>query len=193
MFIVLPSGKKQFRWYTPIRGDRKNYGNWAFLKDGATPGNGVIENWFELVDSWFNVVPDNAEDSRAETDADKKDKDKLQGNWNAISSESGGKEKPEAKGNTLAFKGDEFSVTRGGEVFLKGTFKVDSSKNPKTIDMKIKEGHPNEGETAKGIYKLEGDELTWCVAEPGSGNRPMAFATKEGTKTMLVKLKREKK
>ena len=29
--------------------------------------------------------------------------------------------------------------------------------------------------------------------EPGSGNRPKEFATKEGTKTILVKLKREKK
>jgi clostripain len=60
VFIVLPSGKpdcwKQFRWYTPIRGDRKSYGNWSFLKDGATPGNGVIENWFELLDSWFDVT-----------------------------------------------------------------------------------------------------------------------------------------
>jgi clostripain len=60
VFIVLPSGKpicwKQFRWYTPILGDRKNYGNWSFLKDGATPGNGVIENWFELLDSWFDVA-----------------------------------------------------------------------------------------------------------------------------------------
>jgi clostripain len=60
VFIVLPSGNpdcwKQFRWYTPIRGDRKSYGNWSFLKDGATPGNGVIENWFELLDSWFDVT-----------------------------------------------------------------------------------------------------------------------------------------
>ena len=59
VFIVLPSGKpncwKQFRWYTPIKGDRENYGNWSFLKDGATPGNGVVENWFELLESWFDV------------------------------------------------------------------------------------------------------------------------------------------
>lgn len=60
VFIVLPSGKpdcwKQFRWYTPIRGDRKSYGNWSFLQDGATPGNDVIESWFELLDSWFDVT-----------------------------------------------------------------------------------------------------------------------------------------
>lgn len=60
VFIVLPSGEpdcwKHFLWYTPIPGDRKNYGNWSFLKDGATPGNGKVENWFELLDSWFDVA-----------------------------------------------------------------------------------------------------------------------------------------
>jgi clostripain len=59
VFIVLPSGRpnswKYYSWYTPIKGDRENYGNWSFLKDGATPGNGVVENWYELLDSWFNV------------------------------------------------------------------------------------------------------------------------------------------
>jgi len=58
VFIVLPSGRpnswKRYRWYTPIRGDRENYGNWSFLKDGATPDNRVVENWFELLESWFN-------------------------------------------------------------------------------------------------------------------------------------------
>ena len=41
VFVVLPSGRtncwKHYRWYTPIRGDRDNYGSWSFLKDGATP------------------------------------------------------------------------------------------------------------------------------------------------------------
>jgi clostripain len=57
VFIVLPSGKpdcwKQFRWYTPLAGAGK-IGGWAFLRDGATPSNGVVENWFELLDSWFD-------------------------------------------------------------------------------------------------------------------------------------------
>src|SRR5262249_38813497 len=162
----------------------------------------IIENWFELLDSWFNE-PDNAElkteESRAETDADKKDKEKLQGTWYVVSAESGGEENPDIKKQKhfLAIKGDEFSIRRGDEVMVKGTFKVDSSKKPKIINMKVKEGSKvnddDEAETARGIYKLEGDELTWCVNEPGSGNRPKEFATKEGTKIMLFKLKREKK
>ena len=60
VFIVLPTGKpdcwKQFRWYTPLSGDSHHYGNWSFLKDGATRDNGIIENWFELLDSWFDVA-----------------------------------------------------------------------------------------------------------------------------------------
>jgi clostripain len=57
VYIVLPSGEpgcwSRFRWYTPLAGPGKT-GRWSFLKDGATPGNGVVENWFELLDSWFD-------------------------------------------------------------------------------------------------------------------------------------------
>jgi clostripain len=58
VYIVLPSGEpgcwNQFRWYTPLAGTGRDYGRWSFLKDGATPGNGVVENWFELLDFWFD-------------------------------------------------------------------------------------------------------------------------------------------
>ena len=32
----------------------KCYGKLAFCADGATAGNGVVENWFELLDYWFD-------------------------------------------------------------------------------------------------------------------------------------------
>jgi clostripain len=58
VYIVFPYGSdsdwKQFRWYTPLPGSGRDYGRWAFLKDGATPGNGVVENWFELLVSWLD-------------------------------------------------------------------------------------------------------------------------------------------
>jgi clostripain len=57
VYIVLPSGApgcwKQFAWYTPLAGKGK-VGRWSFLADGATPGNGVVENWFELLVKWFD-------------------------------------------------------------------------------------------------------------------------------------------
>jgi clostripain len=64
VFIVLPPDEpdvwKRFGWYTPVKGESQSYGNWSFLKHGATPGNGVVENWYELLDSWFNVAASDA-------------------------------------------------------------------------------------------------------------------------------------
>ena len=63
VYIVLPSGEpgslSQFAWYTPLPGVGSDYGRWSFLKDGATPGNGTVENWFELLDSWFDKANEN--------------------------------------------------------------------------------------------------------------------------------------
>lgn len=42
------------RWYTPHRADGV-YGSLAWCRDGATAGNGKIENWFELLDAWFDA------------------------------------------------------------------------------------------------------------------------------------------
>jgi clostripain len=61
VFIVLPPADakwRQFAWYTPLPGEAKNYGRWSFLADGATRGNGIVENWFELLDSWFDEASD---------------------------------------------------------------------------------------------------------------------------------------
>jgi hypothetical protein len=30
------------------------YGNLAWCRDGCTPGDGVVQNWFELLDHWFD-------------------------------------------------------------------------------------------------------------------------------------------
>jgi clostripain len=58
VFIVLPPNEpgvwKKFAWYTPLAGSGDDYGRWSFLADGATPNNGIVENWFELLDSWFD-------------------------------------------------------------------------------------------------------------------------------------------
>ena len=59
IFLVAPTtGRRVWRhynWYTPLEGQRGNYGRWAFLKDGATPANGVVDNWFELLDACFDA------------------------------------------------------------------------------------------------------------------------------------------
>ncbi len=57
VFIVLPldmPGRwKNFRWYTPLAGKGDAYGRWSFL-DGGTAGDGQVQTWFELLDSWYD-------------------------------------------------------------------------------------------------------------------------------------------
>ena len=60
----------------------------------------------------------------------------------------------------------------------------------KTIDA-VRNTGPDKGKTEPGIYKIEGDTLTYCVTDIGK-ERPTAFATKEGTKNSLFVLKRVK-
>jgi clostripain len=72
VFIVFPDGDakpggfgqqtvwSRLDWYTPLpaEGSDEPYGNWSFLADGATPDNGRVENWFELLDCWFDAPVD---------------------------------------------------------------------------------------------------------------------------------------
>ncbi len=103
----------------------------------------------------------------------KKEMDKLQGEWTMVSLEQRGKNASDevVKQYKLTIKGDQWVVsTGGGEATM--TFKIDPSKNPKTIDL------TSEGKQAvsRGIYKLEGDTLTLCRTT-GDIDRPMEFKT----------------
>jgi len=64
VFVILPPERtgawRSLGWYTPSAHpiDGKDMGSWAFLADGATAGNGKVENWFELLDAWFDEADD---------------------------------------------------------------------------------------------------------------------------------------
>jgi clostripain len=64
VYVVFPMNTpgrwRNFRWYTPLANEEggKDLGRWSFLADGATSGNGQVENWFELLDAWFDVADD---------------------------------------------------------------------------------------------------------------------------------------
>ena len=124
-----------------------------------------------------------------------KDQEALQGTWRPVSSEQGGKDQTdEAKEHALIFEKDTFTVKRGDQVLLKGTFKVDPSKKPRAIDMTITEGRRDDdkGKELHGIYELTKDGLKWCTSMPGGTDRPKEFSTKEGTRELFVTLKKEK-
>src|SRR5439155_26069453 len=124
----------------------------------------------------------------------KKDKDKLQGTWKAVTAQERGESKDDAGDHRLIFSGDEFSVKKGDETIIKGKFKIDSSKKPKQIDMEFTtaDNEKFKGKTAVGIYELDGDTLKWCTDEPGGTERPKEFSSETDSKRLLVTLEREK-
>jgi uncharacterized protein (TIGR03067 family) len=80
--------------------------------------------------------------------------------------------------------GNQTTVMAGPQTMLKVEFAFDASQSPKTIDYQVLAG-ANKGKTQLGIYKQEGDLLTFCVAPPGVA-RPTDFVSKPGDNRTLT-------
>ena len=126
--------------------------------------------------------------------AAKKEIEKLQGKWVLVAVEREGEKVPEGAFKeekiTLAIAGDNlsFSRTRKGEKknFDNGSYEiVDAGAKPKKIDLT---GLPKPDVTMPGIYELDGNTLKICV---GESKRPTEFASKPGSKTGVLVLRKE--
>jgi RNA polymerase sigma factor (sigma-70 family) len=115
----------------------------------------------------------------------KEDKDLLQGTWTLVSGEQEGKAvHAELIGFLhLVFAGEKLTL-RIVDEDREGTYQLDPSKKPNEIDLIFG------GDTGKGIYLLEGDALKVCWTEGGQ-ERPSEFTAKQGSRRMLLVLKRE--
>jgi uncharacterized protein (TIGR03067 family) len=118
-----------------------------------------------------------------------KDKEKIKGVWKIVSGEQGGKALPEDKLQEVA--NVEITDTK---IILKAkgkeeavAYTLDPTKKPTAIDLVQRD------EKLLGIYQLAGDDLKICWNEPGDKDRPTEFATKNGSQTRLLVLKRAKK
>lgn len=188
VFIVTPSGRpnswQNYRWYIPGRGEHANTGNWAFLKDGATPGNEAIENWFELFELWCNQP---VQQARTRTPSESQHElDKLQGEWTMTAREIRGEKSDDSaiKQFKLTIQGNQWiaTSTRPNSNPSKMTIQVDPASSPKTIDLTI-----SNGSALLGIYKLDGDTLTVCrSAATGDVERPQEFKTTKDDGSLTV-------
>jgi uncharacterized protein (TIGR03067 family) len=124
-----------------------------------------------------------------------KDQKALQGKWRAESYTRDGEKVDIAKEWTdLVFENDNISWENSilkGNLGMTGvvpySYELDSSKEPKTIDLTWSEG-AIKGKKQLGIYRLEGDKLTICVARIDK-ERPKKFESEKGSGNLLLTLK----
>jgi uncharacterized protein (TIGR03067 family) len=114
------------------------------------------------------------------------DKEKIQGAWVAVSAELGGKpvSDEQVKKCKVTFEGDKIHLEGLVKGEGKGSFALDPSKNPRTIDILI-----TDEDDVAAIYALDGDELRLCINTGGS-ERPKEFATTGQSKFLLIVFKR---
>ena len=111
------------------------------------------------------------------------DQDRVQGMW---AGHQVGRDGPQytmiVSDNTIEFRSAD------DREWYKGTFTLDDTPEPKTMDFLIKEcvAPRYVGETAKVIYKIEKATLTFAGNEPGVGPRPAAFEPVGGSRVFVL-------
>jgi uncharacterized protein (TIGR03067 family) len=123
----------------------------------------------------------------------KKDMAQLQGEWSMVSGTADGQPMPDdmRKQMKRVCKGDEITVTAGGQLFIKAKVSIDPSRKPRTIDYEMTGGF-TKGKKQLGIYELDGDTFKSCFGAPGA-ERPKDFTSQPGDKRTSSVWKREEK
>jgi uncharacterized protein (TIGR03067 family) len=117
---------------------------------------------------------------------------RFEGTWSYASATVEGEPVPieELKKQRLTLSGNRFTLTMP-DATHRGTYTVDPTVTPKTIDVTFSEG-PQAGRLGRGIYELGGDTCKVCMARE-TRPRPTEFASRLSSGLVLEVLKREKR
>jgi len=117
---------------------------------------------------------------------------KHQGTWLASSFRRDGKETPHEIVRTITrtVVKDHVVWKRNGKSFAGTAMVIDPKQSPKSIDV-IADGGPTRGKRVLGIYRLDNDLLTICMADADQP-RPKDFTAGKGSRQTLMIFTREK-
>ena len=132
--------------------------------------------------------------SIGEAQTDKKELSKFQGVWSRTFGEVDMVTVPDfVFVDSLMVVGDDrATITEGGQTFEMEIVRLDTSTDPKHIDIKSL-GGPEKDSISFGIYELEGDSLRICHSLKRQAMRPDKFEILEGSGLVQSLWKRVKK
>jgi uncharacterized protein (TIGR03067 family) len=114
----------------------------------------------------------------------------FQGTWQAVWLAADGRKMTaeEVKRTSLTISGNRYTLLLAGYTLHGIISKTERTRHLGAVDF-VAEGPSAVGKACLGIYLLEDDELTVCVAPPGQ-ERPTAFAPRRGSGHSLYLLRR---
>lgn len=131
-----------------------------------------------------------AGDAAPKPKEEKADIKQFEGDWTFTSWEQNGGAMPQEFLDDAKWmvKGDKYTFLSGGAT-EEGTIKLDGDK--KTIDLDITAG-TDKGKQQVGLYKIDKDGITICLARPGEKDRPTEFSGAGDKGHILITIKRAK-
>ena len=121
--------------------------------------------------------------------AEKKEAPSIAGNWQIKSGTRSGAKIPAERLTAIKINEKEITIPAGPDNTFVMSYKLDTSKSPFDIDMKIESGPVPDG-TAKGIVSLDGNKMKLCYNGMG-GDRPAKFETAADDNCFLFELEKE--
>jgi uncharacterized protein (TIGR03067 family) len=126
-----------------------------------------------------------------QTDKPKRDREAILGMWQVVKIEVDGKDASETD-DGKTFRSAPWTITKNKIVLKEGVFEMmyelDPFAKPKAIDL------DNGGDKKFAcVYSLDGDTLKICAPLMPGGSRPAEVASKKGSGTRMLVLKRKAK